>query len=241
MKLSFSILTTPRQEPYLENTIRSLDSTGFFDSGANLPLRLVCGSPDSSHLNAYRNDSRFQIHEMSQEEADQRMFNIAGVALRATWGHHRCLHHERANPDADAILVMEDDIKFAQGWLLHLKVAVSEIVNRHGRRWLLSLYAPHFKEPLEAYRDGKKWLPRDYKGFYGAQAILYPLGVRDSYLAYLAGHPVNLPHDLALPDVMKALGIPIFTTAPCLVQHMGAVKQGVSGGMHRSDSFQERV
>lgn len=241
MKISYSILTTPRQEPYLKNTLRSLEATGFFDKPERLPLRLICGSPDSSHLNEYQHDARYEIDPMSAREAEERMFPIAGVALRATWGHHRCLHHEKASPDCDAVLVMEDDIKFSMGWLGHLEAAVREIVGLHGRRWLLSLYTPHLKEPLQAYRAGKKWIRREYAGFYGAQAILYPVSVRDSYLAYLAGHTLNLPHDLALPEVMKTLNIPIFTTAPCLVQHMGKVKQGVSSGYHVSESFIEKV
>lgn len=241
VKISYSILTTPRQEPYLKDTLRSLEETGFFDKPENFPVRLICGSPDSSHVEEYQNDSRFHIDRMSEAEAEQRMFPIAGVALRATWGHHRALHHDKANADCDAVLVMEDDLKFAMGWLKHMQSAVQEIISLYGRRWLLTLYVPQLKEPLEAYRAGKKWTSRSYLGFYGAQAILYPLGVRDAYMAYLAGHTLHLPHDLALPEVMKVLGIPMFTTAPCLVQHMGKVKQGVSGGMHRSESFQEQV
>jgi hypothetical protein len=241
VKISYSILTTPRQEPYLKDTLRSLDETGFFDKPEHFPLRLICGSLDSSHVEEYRNDSRFHIDRMSEVEAEQKMFSIAGVALRCTWGHHRALHYDKANPDCDAVLVMEDDLKFARGWLKHMQSAVQEIISLYGRRWLLTLYVPQFKEPLEAYRAGKKWISRGYAGFYGAQAILYPLGVRDSYMAYLTGHPVNLPHDLALPEVMKALGIPMFTTAPCLVQHTGKIKQGVSSGFHISESFLDQV
>lgn len=237
VKISYSILTTPRKEPYLERTIKSLEQTGFFQNPENLPLRLVTTIPDSGYVEAYRKDSRFCIEDISRRELSERIWLSAGDALRETWGHYRCLHPDRANPDTSGILVLEDDIQFARNWMECLQAVIEELASLNGRRWLLTLYSPNTKEPLEAYQAGRKWASRPYTGFFGPQAIYYPLGVRDEYMAYLTGHPIEKPHDLTLAEVMKALRIPMFTTAPCLVQHMEVPSGGVTD--HKSESFLE--
>lgn len=237
MKVSYSILTSPRKVPYLAETLKSLEQTGFFENLDNLPLRLVTTIPDSGYVDAYKNDSRFCIEEMTRRELSERAWRAAGDALRDTWGHYRCLHHERANPDSSGILVMEDDLRFSKDWMGRLQTLVAELTSIHGRRWLLTLYSPNTKEPLEAHQAGRLWASRPYNGFYGPQAVYYPLGVRDEYMAYLTGHPIEKPHDLVLGEVMEALRIPMFTSAPCLVQHM-EVSSG-SSPVHRSGSFIE--
>ncbi len=235
-KISYSILTTPRKEQYLERTIKSLSETGFFDDAGNLPLRLVTTTPESEYVNAYKGDSRFCVEEISRGELAEKAWLAAGDALRETWGHYRCLHPDRANPDTSGILVLEDDLQFAENWLERLQVVTDELAGPYGRRWLLTLYSPGGKESLEAYEAGRNWAWRPYAGFFGPQAIYYPLGVRDEYLAYLTGHPIDKPHDLALAEVMKALRIPMFTSAPCLVQHTEVLSDGTPS--HRSESFQ---
>lgn len=236
-KISYSILTSPKKEPYLDRTIKSLEETGFFENIDNLPLRIVPSIPDSAYLEKYTNDSRFCVEDMTRREASERMWAAAGEALRETWGHYRCLHPDRANPDSTHLLVLEDDIKFGKDWLTRLAAVVDELISLHGRRWLLTLYTPQTTEPLDAFKAGRRWASRPYNGFYGSQAILYPLGVRDEYMAYLTARPLDKPHDLALADVMKHLRIPMFTSAPCLVQHMELAAGGAK--VHRSDSFIE--
>lgn len=233
-KISYTIMTSPRKESYLERTIQSLAQTGFFDQKENWPVRLLSSTPDTEHLDSYRKDSRFYIEEMTEKESSERIWSAAGEGLRETWTHYRCLHPDRVNIDSSGVLVLEDDLKFSKTWMKTVSRTVDEIVSLYGRRWLLSLYSPNTKEPLEASRAGSRWLSRPYEGFYGSQAILYPLGVRDEYLAYLTAKPLHNPHDLNLPVVMKDLHIPILTTAPCLVQHAE-----LGDGIHRSESFIE--
>lgn len=237
MKISYTILTTPRKEPYLERTIASLEKSGFFSDPACIPLNLVAGSPEPEHLNPYRHDAKFRVHDFEKQEADDHMFEVAGVALRATWGHRRCLHSWRANEGAEAVCVMEDDVSVTSDFSKKVQDTALDVIKNFGLKWVLTLYTPHSQGPLEAMRSRKKWLFRGSDGFFGAQGIVYPNRVRDEYIAYLADHTINLPHDLAMPEVMKKIGIPILSSAPCLVQHMGSVSQGVSGPYHRSESF----
>lgn len=237
MKISYSILTSPRKEPYLEQTIKSLEHTGFFEQTENLPLRLVTTIPNSDYVGEYKKDARFCVEDISRRELTERSWLAAGDALRETWGHYRCLHPDRANLDAGGLVVFEDDLQFAKNWTKRLEELVDELGTLYGRRWLLTLYSPNTKEPLEAYQAGRKWVSRPYNGFFGPQAIYYPLGVRDEYMAYLTGHPIDKPHDLALAEVMKALRIPMFTSAPCLVQHVEVPSGSVTD--HKSESFIE--
>lgn len=239
MIISYTILTTPRKEPYLERTISSLQKSGFFNERECLPLNLVAGSPEPEHLDRYRRDKRFIVHDMTKDEADNLLFHVAGIALRATWGHRRCLHSWRTNEGAEAVCIMEDDVSVTSNFAKKVYETAIEVRKRFGIKWVLSLYTPHSRSPMEAMRAGKKWVFVGSDGYYGAQGIVYPNRVRDEYIAYLADHTINLPHDLAMPEVMKKLGIPILASAPCLVQHMGSITQGVSGPYHRSESFLE--
>lgn len=239
MKISYTILTTPRKEPYLQRTLASLDKAGFFQEPENLPLHLVAGSPEPEHLNPYRHDSRFLIHDMTKDEAGRLIFEVAGVALRATWGHRRCLYPWRTNEGAEMVLVMEDDIQVTSQFAAKLRKVASDIRKTFGSRWVMTCYTPQSSQPLEAMKSGKNWIFCGYDGYYGAQAVLYPIRARDEYMMHLVDHVLNLPHDLALPVVLKTHGIPLLASAPCLVQHMGNVTQGVSDSYHRSQSFLE--
>lgn len=243
-RISYSILTTPRKEPFFQRTVESLEATGFFQDKRNLPLHIVSGAPGCGYPVGFDpRPDRFQSHPMTPEEAEKLAWSIAGAPLRATWGHWRCLAPERTSPGSTFVLVMEDDLRFAAGWLDRLKKIVREIAYAFSDEWLLTLYTPGSTAPLSAFREGKKWIQRSHDGFYGTQAIVYPLTIRDAYLEHVssADWSTHLPHDLSLPFAMKQLGIPILASAPCLVQHMGLVSEGVSGSQHQSLSFLERI
>lgn len=256
IKISFTILTCPRKEPYLEKTIRSLTDTGFFDARENLPLRLVAGSPDPSHLKPYLSDKRFIIDPMGQEEAKEIHWQQSGNALRCAKGHRRCFHPFRSNPGSSFLLVMEDDIRFASGWIPYLHRVLTEITKAFGDKFLLSLNTPGGSaDVLGAYKSGRRWTERPYDSFYGTPAILYPLVIRDMFTYETQvrpddlrnfgpgnemSRPYGLPIDLMLSKVMKENLIPILTTAPCLVQHIGRIS-GTDGPWAESKSFLEKV
>lgn len=237
-KISINILTYGRREPYLQRLMSSLEQTDVLGVIHNIPIRLVPMSIESSYLDKYRNDGRFCVEDIGPEEASERPWSEAGEPLREKLGHYRCLHPERANADTSALLVLEDDVKLSMGWFDHLMKAMGEVVNVYGRRWLLSLYSPMSNGPCQAALEGRLWTSRPYEGFFGSQAILYPLGVRDEYMAYSTARPSSKPHDLMLSDVMRDLKIPILTTAPCLAQHTEVDLQGLPS--HRSESFVEK-
>jgi|SRR5579871_2883667 len=239
-KITYSVITVPRKEPYLLNLVENLKTTGFFADSKNLPLRLVAGSPDCSYLLSYSDPEMFLVDPMGYEEAKKTSWGIAGLALRATMGHRRCLDQNRVNPGSSYILVMEDDIKFADGWIVRFSEILEEAISVYSNRFILSLYTPGSPTPLDAYRSGKKWILRSHSEFYGVQAVLFPLAVRDEFMKESTERPTFLPHDLSLGKVLGKLGIPILSTAPCLVQHVGRVSSAECA-WHDSKSFLEHL
>jgi hypothetical protein len=255
-KVSFTIVTAPRKENYLDQTIKSLEQTGFFSDRRNLPLRLVAGSPEP-HLERFKSDrNRFLVDEMSEAEAKEWHWHGSGLGLRASKGHRRALHPLRTRCGSQFVCIFEEDLRFASGWMGHLEKGLEEAVKRHGDRFLLSLYTPEETGPLEVYKKGRNLYERTYR-FYGIQGVIWPNVVRETFMYETAVRPIDQdrgpgktmdrayhkPHDEMVGLTMEALKIPILATAPCLVQHIGIVSNsGTSDAyIHRSKSFLESV
>lgn len=256
--ISYSIVTYPRPERYLSQTIKSLEATGFFDIPENLPLRLVGGSPDSSHLRTYVSDKRFLVDPMSEEEAREVHWHASGGGLRAIKGHRRALHPFKVNPGSEFLLVMEDDIHFTKGWIPRLDRTLKELVAQYQDRFVLSLYAPGVSSGIDtvlaAYHSGRLFVERNYDTFFGVQAVLYPVVIREAFMfetsvraidqerspGKFMDRPYGTPHDLLVPKILKQMRIPLFSTAPSLVQHIG-LKTGADSPPHESSSFVEQI
>jgi hypothetical protein len=236
LSIEYTILTAPRQPDTLSLTIRSLTETGFFKRPENLPVRLVAGSPHCN-LDLY-DDSRFEIDLMSRREASRFNFSSADATTRALFGHRRAL---RAEGKAEFRLVLEDDLRFAEGWMERLNKILRAAQEEYGDRFLLSLYLPGPEtEPIDAYNSGSHWIRYPHLGFFGSQAILYPASVREDFMRATASCADTWPHDMALGRTLLRLGIPILATAPSLVQHVG-LADGLTRPPHESASFIESV
>lgn len=244
-KISVQVATVFRESGYVHRTLASLRETGFFDDPENLPLHLVVGSPDSSYLDEYRRSSKeFVVHAMSEEEAERLKMGALTPMQRAGLTHSRCLDEGCKIPDAPLVLVVEDDVRFAKGWMRRIERAVGEATSSLGDSWVMCLYTPLTDEPTIAYQQGRSWYRKNYDWFFGTQGTLYPIEVARSFSAEIMRRCVNpytTPYDLALAEHMRANKIPIVATAPCLVQHIGEVSQGVCNHFHQSKSFMETI
>lgn len=249
-KIQFSILTDP--SPYLSQTIGSLERTGFFRNPQDLPLRLVSGSPEE-HLSAYKNDRRIHVDEMSVEEAKEIHWYPSNGGLRCHKGHRRAMHPMRSRPGATHLCIFESDLKFSEGWRERLDLLISELTSVYSDRFVLSLYTPGDSSAI-AERAGKRWFPRG-PGFYGAQAILFPIAMSSTYMQETAVRPIDqerppggfmdrtydIPYDFKLEKVfMDRFKVPILSSAPCLVQHIGAISR-IESPPHTSLSWRERI
>ncbi len=249
-KIQFSILTDP--SPYLEKTISSLKETGFFSDPVNLPLRLVAGSP-KAHLDAYKGREGIIVDEMSEQEAKEIHWHPSNGGLRCHKGHRRAMHPMRFRPGTTHVCIFECDLRFSRGWRERLDQVLDELTVQFMDRFILSLYTPGDSSSVEE-KSGKRWFRRG-PGFYGAQAMLFPVTMCAAYIQESSARPIDqenppggfmdrtyaIPYDFMLEKVfMDSFKVPILATAPCLVQHIGAVSR-IESPPHTSLSWREKV
>jgi hypothetical protein len=255
-KISYTIVTAPRKENYLDRTISSLEETGFFKEARNLPLRLVAGSPEP-HLDRFKRDRvRFLVDEMTESEAREWHWHGSGLGLRASKGHRRAMHPFRAKLGSQFTCIFEEDLKFCDGWMKRLDKCLEACIQKYKDRFLLSLYTPEETGPMDAYQNGRLLYERTYR-FYGIQGVLWPNVVREAFMYETSVRPIDQdrgpgktmdrtyqkPHDEMIGLTLESMRVPILATAPCLVQHVGTVSNAGTSEtfIHRSKSFLERV
>lgn len=239
IRLDCAIATVNRAEGYLARTIQSLRTTRFFDEQSRAPVRLVVGSADAMYVDGYKAEThKFAVEKLTrEEEAVERGYDHP--ARRCASTHVRCLRGMR--PNADVLLLLEDDVEFARGWLPRVYATATELQSAFPRGWVLALFTPGGSRVREMLQRGKKWFQRDYGGFYAAQALLYSRSVVKDYVPHAFENCVRtpiMPMDLYLPVWMKERGLPILSTAPSLAQHIGVTSTGCGGGAAlQSDCF----
>ena len=148
-----------RRRHYIHQTLQSLLSSDWRET--NLPVNLIMGSADESHLGEYATHPSIRIVPWDVETNDILRWNCTLNKIRALrWG------------DDEATLICEDDILFPPNWFSALKLATAEMGHEE---YILSLLAA--KTDLENARlvTGKRWVKR-YPTFVlqGAQALFYP-------------------------------------------------------------------
>jgi len=250
VKLATALLSVPRPEGYVHQTIRSLGETGFFDRTENLPLRLVTGTKETDHLEPYRKDSvRFLIDPVSEDEAREIGLDALGVKPRCAFGHYRAMRHLLAAEDSwDVVLVCEDDVRFCRGWIDYLARIVEEIERELGFPWLLTLYRVSHawqRSMKEEVEKGARWfrVPQ-LDEFWGTQAIVYSKGaLRMMPEALLEGciRRFVAPVDLTIGRRASERNVVKLASVPCLVQHMGDKTTGQSEWFHQADYFVDSV
>lgn len=249
MKLATALLSVPRPENYIHETIKSLVDTGFFERQDNLPLRFVTGTREDAYLARYRDQAAFAFDVLSGEEAEEIGFASLGTKPRCAFGHYRAMNHLlRCREEWDAALICEDDVQFASGWRSYLERVVEGVERVFGKRWMLSLYhvGHRLRKSMRPYFDrGDLWFPPpEAEEFWGTQAILYS---KDALPAMpgclLEGCIKNFvkPVDLTLGEFARREGITLLTTVPSLVQHMGSKTTGQSDWFHRAEIFFDQV
>lgn len=249
-KIQFSIVTDP--SPYLEQTIHSLSQTGFFRNQNDLPIRLVAGSPEE-HLSKYNGDPRFAVDEMSVEEAHEIHWLPSNGGLRCHKGHRRAMHPMRFRPGTTHLCIFESDLNFSEGWRGRLDQLIVELTSLYSDRFILSLYTPGDSSGI-AEKSGKRWFRRG-AGFYGAQAIVFPIAMSAAYIHETSARPIDqenppggmmdrtyaIPYDFQLEKVfMDQFKVPILASAPCLVQHIGSVSR-IESPPHTSLSWRKKL
>jgi hypothetical protein len=235
-KINLVVSTVWREENYLEATLNSLSRE--YPRSAERPISLVAGSPLTLHLDYLR-----PIPGVTVVEMGPMMWSwIKNNALRhrATWNYYRCLNEPMGG--TRGTLLIEDDIRFAQGWQARLLATLDALEDHAGDQFALSLYCPS-RLALEGYQRGELFVEYPLDQFYGTQAMYYTAQTRAGFKAFLKKHGLihnAAPYDILLRHYVAQEGFPLFMTSPSLVQHMGKQSTGL-GAWYESPSFVEDV
>lgn len=232
-KINLVITTVWREENYLDATLDSLSSE--YPICSSQPLSLVTGSPQNEHLECHRSSPGIVVVEMGPSAWSWIENN--DVRHRATWNYYRCL--SLYNAGTRGSLILEDDVKFAHGWRRRMELTLGALENRFGSGFVLTIYDPWdcTLGEMKLYTE----YPREH--FTGTQGVYYPSKIRQGFAKYLRRRGVisNSDHyDYLLRDYLIQENIPLFTTSPSLIQHMGRNTTGL-GIWHEAPGYIEDV
>jgi hypothetical protein len=203
-----------------------------------LAVRLVVGEPDDTFLPAHPAIHRVQILVPRHEEWSP--FQQRPVAQRAAWNYWRALTVGASGDGTRGLLVLEDDVTLAAGWVDRLRLTIRQLRAQHGDRWILALYTSVL--PMPPPHPGRpRVLPYPPQMFYGTQAIYYPPGMRTELADHLRRMTVEsfqVPYDIAIALHLRQMEIPLFATVPCLAQHIGEVSTGLATFFHRASRYE---
>lgn len=241
-KRAYAVVTIPRPKDYLGQTLKSLERSGFFDQPENLPLHLIAACPDDSHLAPYVDDPRFEVHRLTPDEAA--VWATLGTKPRCAFGHYitmgRMLEREW-----DELLVFEDDVKVARGWMEYLEKVIPDVrATALPDKWVLSLYSFTAPRLRMAFMTGKRFLPVPLHKFWGTQGNVYPRSVVVGYRLYLLDICIRQQReavDVALIWFGNDHDLAFFTLVPSVVEHMGDMTTGQSDHFHRAIAFFDPV
>ena len=185
-------------------------------------------------------------------------FQNSSVHHRAVWNYWRSLTLGPKNLRRDGLLVFEDDVIPAQGWQRRFNDTVKQIEAQFGTRYVLALYRGRFSQSRTFYNSFRRTLsdclyPEEQRAYYasypigqfwGTQAMYYPEEIRIAFAEYLKINGVDAyrrPYDLLLKDYLETYGVPLFTTVPSLVQHIGEIGTGVGWKFHSARKFEKNL
>lgn len=197
-------MTTVASRPkhYIDRTLDSL----FQSDGRDVPLNLIVGSSDTSHVDQYRDVANVVVWDKeaeSQARVGDRRRNCNVNAIRA-------LMHG----DDDDCLCCEDDIIFAADWLSQLKLTIAEIDRPN---YVLNLGQRSDPSP------GKRYVPHTQAYLCGAQAIFYPSKrLRNAVAKYVRENMGGGTNDLLIGMFAKRFAA-LYNTTPILIDHIGQV------------------
>jgi hypothetical protein len=192
-----------RKTHYIHETLESLRQS----DGRDIPINLILGSPDTSHIDRY--GGTVNVVPWDQEAASQEgrpRHNCTLNAIRAL----------KCGPD-EHCLCCEDDVTFEKDWFSQLMLTVADI---EGAEYVLHLAQRCNESPRQRYAIHAR------TNLSGAQAIFYPTKVMRNRVAEYLENRVKQraggTNDHLIGQYAKRHAA-LYNTIPVLVQHIGAV------------------
>ena len=197
-----------RSHRYVHQTLESLLASDWRET--NLPVNLIMGSADESHVREYAAHPSIRIVPWDVESNEHLRWNCTLNKIRALrWG------------DDQPTLICEDDILFPPNWFSAVKLATAEMGDEE---YILSLLAA--KPELEKARfvAGKRFIKR-YPTFVlqGAQALFYPTkALRNKVADFLQENLIRFNGDELIGRYARAHAA-LYATKDVLVENIGFI------------------
>jgi hypothetical protein len=189
-----------RETHYIDRTLESL----FQSDGRDIPLNLILGSCDASHVERYRHVATLVAwDEAAESQAGSRRRNCNVNAIRALkYG------------DDDYCLCCEDDIIFDPDWFSQLMLTVAEIDRED---YVLNLGQGCDQSP------SKRYATHTQSFLCGAQGIFYPSKRLRIRIAKYVQENINGSTNDDLVGRFAKRFAALYNTTPTLIYHIGQV------------------
>jgi len=240
MRVQVALTTVDRPESYVQQTLTRLFSA---DPSTDelAPIRVVVDGHSAEFLGDWATDPRIEVELLSARMAKQQ--EKLDPIDRCAFTTYRALNDHPGDQfdHEDSLILLQDDLEFAPGWLEKtLEVTLSIEADTGSDHFVLALYAPHpfEKRPYSVYTRGD---------FYGCQALyLTPRAVHAMAGALHegnirhrgAGKTDRTPDDLLMRNHFIAHREPyLLAMVPSVVQHIGEIS-AIGVGFHQSPTFE---
>lgn len=197
-----------RKQQYIHETLQSLFESDW--RGSNIPVNLIVGSDDATHLQPYVEHPSIRIVPWDAVQ-------LPDLRRNCTVNKIRALHFG----EDDQTLICEDDIRFLPAWLSSLQLAAAELDDAE---YVLSLFAGIPDIERASFVEGKSWTKHyPTSPLQGAQALYYPTkAIRTKVAAYLTEHFSRSSGDHLIGRYARTQAA-LYITKEILVDHIGAI------------------
>lgn len=228
------IYTCDREEMYLNKTLRYLA-----DAGEREPVIQYAGE-NVEAIYAQVENLDWEIKGgISPSIFVKFEFNAdADVRKKAQENYIEALTVDKYPVRNGYRLILEDDVMASASLgriLAHYIAQIEEV--ECGKPFILSLYTPYFKFPLNEVSPIRLL---DINQFYGLQACLFSNKLCEKFADYIKEHLCEQPHDFLIKDFCREQGINIYGASHSLFQHIGVKTTGL-GHHHTTNNFFDDV
>ncbi len=200
------IISSNRPTNYIHRIFNSI--------GEDIKIHLFIGSENSDYVDKYISWPNVSMTKVVCESSD--------VLLNQFLNYQNALTNGYVEND-EGILIFEDDIKFAKGWLARFHQSVSNLKSQCSNNFALTLFTSttvckNSEMPANHYT-----LFPDLNAFWGTQGMYYPNSVREKILKYFStvSHSNIINYDILVRQALIKENIPLYVCIPCLIDHVG--------------------
>lgn len=185
------------------------------------------------------------VHFYTQDEGlENHMKVYNSTPIHYVYNFQRAFESAKEIPEDHYFILLEDDLDFTENWIEKTIKVLNQIEDEE---FILNLYSPYDYETDSDFVEYD--IENNYNKHYGCQATVWKKKTAVDFAKFNRAINFNdyriqndsiifqMDHLMAIYADYK--GIPIYTTVPSLVQHIGFKTTGVAQFMHQSPTFKK--